>query len=55
MPPGRYRVIAIHDPGVSLPVNVPAILEKLRPYATPVTLVAGEPARITIGVTKLER
>jgi hypothetical protein len=53
--PGRYRVIAIHDPDVSFLTNAPAILEKLRSYATPVTLVAGQPATISIGVTTLRR
>jgi hypothetical protein len=52
--PGRYRVIAIHDPDIYYPTE-PAILEKLRPLATPVTLVAGEPAKISIGVTRLGR
>ena len=55
MVPGRYRVIAIHDPDVNFLMSERALLEKLRPFATPVTLVAGEPAQITIGVTKLGR
>ena len=55
MVPGRYRVIAIHDVDVNFPMKDRALLEKLRPLATPVTLVAGEPAEITIGVTKLGR
>jgi hypothetical protein len=52
--PGAYRVIAIRDPEVYYPTQA-AILEKLRPFATPVTLVAGQPAQISIGVTKLGR
>jgi protocatechuate 3,4-dioxygenase beta subunit len=52
--PGRYRIIAIHDPDVYYPTE-PAILEKLRPLATPLTLVAGEPAAISIGITRLGR
>ena len=52
--PGRYRIIAIHDPDISYPEDT-AILEKLRPFATPVTLVAGETPKITIGVAKLVR
>jgi hypothetical protein len=52
--PGQYRIIAIHDPDIYYPTE-PAILEKLRPLATPVTLVAGEPAKISIGVTRLGR
>jgi hypothetical protein len=52
--PGRYRIIAIHDPDINYPTE-PAILEKLRPLARPITLVAGEPAKISIGVTRLGR
>jgi len=52
--PGRYRIIAIHDPDLYYPTE-PAILEKLRPLATAVTLVASEPAKISIGVTSLGR
>jgi hypothetical protein len=54
MVPGRYRIIAIRDPDILYPTQT-AILEKLRPFATPVTLVADEPARISIGVAKLGR
>ena len=54
--PGRYRVIAIHDPDLGYYLTGErALLEKLRPFATPVTLVAGEPAQITVKVTKLGR
>ena len=52
--PGRYRIIAIRDPEIYYPTE-PAILEKLRPLATPVTLVAGESSKINIGVTRLGR
>jgi len=54
MVPGRYRIIAIADPEISDPKDT-AILEKLRPLALPVTLVEGQPARISIGVAKLGR
>jgi hypothetical protein len=54
MVPGAYRIIAIRDPGTDYPTQA-AILEKLRPLATPVTLVAGQPAQVSIGVTDLER
>jgi len=54
MVPGPYRIIAIHDPDIYYPTDA-AILEKLRPLATPVTLVAGAPAKISIGVTRLGR
>lgn len=52
--PGRYRIIAIHDPDITIPEET-GILEKLRPFATPVTLVAGQPAKISISVAKLVR
>ncbi len=52
--PGRYRIIAIHDPEMSYPTDT-AILEKLRPYARPVTLVSGQTDTVTIGVTNLVR
>jgi hypothetical protein len=54
MVPGAYRIIAIRDPGTDYPTQA-AILEKLRPLATPVTLVAGQPAQVSIGVTDLKR
>jgi hypothetical protein len=52
--PGRYRIIAIHDPDISYPEDA-VILEKLRRFATPVTLVAGEIAKISLSVTKVVR
>ena len=52
--PGQYRIIAIHDPDMSYPTNT-AILEKLRPHAKLVTLVAGQTERVTIGVANLGR
>ena len=52
--PGRYRIVALHDPDINYPEDT-VILEKLRPFATPVTLVAGETPKISIGVTKLVR
>lgn len=55
MVPGQYRVIAIRHPGLYFPMSEPALLETLRPYAVPVTLVAGEPAKISIGITTLGR
>ena len=54
MVPGAYRIIAIHDPELLYP-SQPAVLEKLRSFATPVMLVAGEPAQIRISVTKVGR
>ena len=51
MPPGRYLVAAIPDVGISHPVDA-ALFEKLRPLAAPVTLVAGETARVTLPVAK---
>ena len=52
--PGAYRIIAIRDPELLYPTRA-AVLDALRPFATPVTLVAGQPAQIRIGVTKLGR
>jgi len=52
--PGRYRIIAIHDPEMSFPTDT-AILEKLRPHARPITLVADQTEKITIGVTNVVR
>jgi hypothetical protein len=52
--PGRYRIIAIHDPEMSFPADT-AILEKLRPHARLVTLVAGQTEEITIGITNVVR
>jgi carboxypeptidase family protein len=54
MVPGRYRVIAIPDPEISFPEDT-AILEKLRPLATLVTLVDGQTVKINIGVAKFGR
>jgi hypothetical protein len=52
--PGRYRVIAIHDPEISDPIDT-RILEKLHPYAAPVTLETGQTGKVSIGVAKLVR
>ena len=52
--PGRYRIVAIHDPDISFPTDT-AILEKLRPYAGLVTLVSGQTETIAIPVTNLVR
>jgi hypothetical protein len=51
MAPGRYLVVAIHDPGIIHPTSAD-ILARLRPLATPVTLVAGQTASVTVGVAK---
>ena len=52
--PGRYLVAAFNTAGVRDP-SEPALLEKIRPLATPVTLVAGETTRVTIPVAKARR
>ena len=54
MVPGPYRIIAIPDPEISYPEDT-AILEKLRPFATLVTLVDGQTATINIDVAKFGR
>lgn len=52
--PGRYLVAAIHDPKVSFPAAAP-VLEKLRPIAAPITLIAGSTGKITVSVAELPR
>jgi hypothetical protein len=54
IPPGRYLVAAIHDIDISFPVEA-GILEQLRPLAVPVTLVAGQTAKVTLGIARAER
>jgi hypothetical protein len=55
MPPGRYLIAAIHeDVEVADPTQV-SVLERLRPVATPVTLVAGQTAKVTMAVAKTVR
>ena len=47
LPPGRYLIAAIPDPDLSYPIDS-RMLDKLRRLATPVTLVAGQTATITL-------
>jgi hypothetical protein len=54
VPPGRYLLAAIPDIDLNFPME-PAILEQLRPLATPVTLVAGQTAKMTVGVARMPR
>jgi len=54
MVPGRYRIIAIPDREISYPEDT-TILEKLRPFATLVTLVDGQTAKINVDVVKFGR
>jgi len=54
MVPGRYRIIAIPDPEISYPEDT-TILEKFRPFATLVTLVDGQTAKINLDVVKFGR
>jgi hypothetical protein len=49
--PGRYLIAAVPSFGVMYPTE-PAILERLRPLAVPVTLVAGETVRVEVGVSR---
>ena len=51
MVPGRYLIAVVPNPGVSFP-TAPAILERLRPLAVPVTLVAGETAKVEVRVSR---
>jgi hypothetical protein len=48
--PGRYLIAAVPSPGVGYPTE-PAILERLRPLAVPVTLVAGETVKVEVRVS----
>jgi hypothetical protein len=47
--PGPYRVAAVRAHRLLDPA-APAFLEKLRPLATPVTLVSGQPSRVSIPI-----
>lgn len=51
MVPGRYLVAAVPNPGVMFPTERD-ILERLRPLAVPVTLVAGETAKVELPVSR---
>jgi hypothetical protein len=54
VPPGRYLIAAIHDIGINHPTEA-GVLEQLRPLAVPVTVVAGQTAKVTVGVAKAAR
>jgi hypothetical protein len=49
--PGRYLVAAVPNPGVMFPTERD-LLERLRPLAVPVTLVAGETVTVEVGVSR---
>jgi hypothetical protein len=49
--PGRYLVAAVANPGVMFPTER-AFLERLRPLAVPVTLAAGETAKVALRVSR---
>ena len=52
VPPGRYLIVAIPDVDISFP-GEPGMLAKLRPFAVPVTVVAGQTARIALRVATI--
>jgi hypothetical protein len=54
MPPGQYLIVAIDDVDLGDPANTRA-LEKLRPLATPITLVAGQTPRIALRLSRPTR
>lgn len=54
MVPGADRIIAIHDPEIIYLIE-PALLEKLRPFATPATLTAGQTPTVNLRVAKVGR
>lgn len=49
--PGRYLIAAVPTPGVMYPTE-PAILERLRPLAKPVTLLPGEAVKVELRVSR---
>ena len=49
--PGRYLIAAVPSSGLMFPTQR-AILERLRPLAVPVTLVAGERAKVELPVSR---
>jgi Carboxypeptidase regulatory-like domain len=49
--PGRYLIAAVPSPGVMYPTES-AILERLRPLAAPVSLVAGETGKVEVRVSR---
>ena len=49
--PGRYLIAAVPSPEV-MDATEPAILERLRPFAVPVTLVADQTVRVEVSVTR---
>jgi len=51
MVPGRYLIAAVPNPAVGY-VSDPDILERLRPLAVPVTLVARETAKVEVRVRR---
>ncbi len=53
MVPGRYLVVAIPDSGLDHPTD-PQLLEKLEPYAVPVTLTAPQPATIALKIARVQ-
>jgi hypothetical protein len=52
--PGRYLIVALPDVDLNHPTDV-RLLEKLRPLAVPIRLVAGEPASVSLGVANVAR
>jgi hypothetical protein len=49
--PGRYLIVAVPSPDVMYPTQR-AILERLRPIAVPVTLAAGDTAKVEVSVRR---
>lgn len=52
--PGRYLIAAVPTPEV-MDATEPAILERLRPLAKPVTPVAGETVKVEVSVSREQR
>jgi hypothetical protein len=54
MAPGRYLIVAIPDADLRHPTDV-RLLEKLRPVAVPIRLVAGQTASVSLSVANVAR
>ena len=52
MVPGRYLIMAIPQPEVDNPTH-PRILERLRRFAVPITLIGGATAKVDLRVTRV--
>lgn len=54
MVPGRYLAVAVPDPAINYPTDA-RVLERLRKFAVPVTLIDGEVVKATLTVTQTSK